>query len=129
MINIAFDFTWQRPADVNGFGWDAAGAVDDMERRLVRIDGGPFTNYQPLTEGTGLFRTFADLEATPTAVLDFVNRYGHPSYRAGHSAATGKAALLPFDAGAIFDNLSGWKEMIRRMKSLVAVWDALCQTD
>jgi hypothetical protein len=129
MLNVTFDLVWERPVGGNGFAWNDAGAVHDLERRLVRVEGVPFTNYKPLTECTGLFRTFADLSLTPVAVLDFVNRYGHPSYRAGHSAATGKTAILPFDAGAIFDDLSGWKGMIGRMKSLVGVWDALCQTD
>ena len=131
MLNIAFDFVWERPAKGNGFAWNDADddAAGDLGKRLVRVEGTPFSRYEPLKECTGLFRTFADLEATPAAILDFANRYGHPSYRDGRSERGQRAAVPPYDAGAIFDDLAGWREMIGRIKGLVAVWDALCQTD
>jgi hypothetical protein len=102
VLEVAFEFVWERPAKRKGFAWEETDAGDT---RLVRVEGAPFEHYQPLKECTGLFRTFAGLSPDPAALLGFANRYG---------------AL-----GAGWDDLALWREGIARMKALVVAWDAL----
>src|SRR5262245_35014147 len=106
MLDIVFEFTWERPTKGKGFVWEEA---DTGETRLVRVEDASFKQYEPLKECTGLFRTFAGLLPQPAALLEFANRYG--------------------DLGRGWSTLSLWKEGIARMKGLVTTWDALVAED
>jgi hypothetical protein len=99
------DFTWQRPASrKKGFTWEGTG--EDM--RLVRVPGAAFHSYQP---HPGIFRDFAGLEATPEAVLKFVNRYGTLHERLE------------------FNPFPSWRQGIQHMAKLVTLSDAVTVGD
>jgi hypothetical protein len=112
VLDVVIKFVWERPVKGKGFTWEEDGE-DPNRSRLARVEGAPFEQYQPLTVCTGLFRTFAELQPTPTAILTFANRYGAPG---------------DDNAGGLWD-FCIWKEMIGRMQFLVGAWDALSQGD
>src|SRR6266481_5800218 len=78
---IPLEFSWK--IDLGGYRWvtragkkflcpnDALERLDwpDPYDRRKRI-------YRPFNESIGLFREFAELDKTPTAICDFANRRG-----------------------------------------------------
>jgi hypothetical protein len=106
MLRLIFDqFSWQRPAvRTKGFRWEGTG--EDM--RLAPCADATFQSYQP---HPGIFRDFADLEPTPTAVLRFANRYG--ALRQNHA----------------LESFSFWQMGIYQMGLLVKLSDAVTAGD
>jgi hypothetical protein len=108
MIYFRFDaFRWQRPARrKQGFAWEGTGD----ERRLVRVAGAAFVDYDPPIT---LFRDFADLDGTAEAVLDFANRYGGLGQTKDH----------------LMDYLASWRQHIAGIRELVQLAEALDSGD
>jgi hypothetical protein len=87
-----------------------------------------FRVYWPFTEATGLFRTFADLDATPKAILTFANKYGWLSKPAVISKFR-KKPPAGADATGRGELLSDWRVNIGRLKELVSLWDMIRERD
>jgi hypothetical protein len=106
MFVLAFDeFSWQQPVSKKrGFRWEGSGAA----ARLVPRADATFQAYQP---HPGVFRDFADVEPTPTAVLRFANRYG---------------TLRPAQT---VEDLGFWQTGIQQMSNLVRISDAVRSAD
>ncbi len=94
------------PTDVGRVPHPCLVRVRDVEPRL----------YRPL-EVSGLFLRFADLDATPDGVLDFVSRYG----------ALGDGLLVrdpesPADKNMRIEPLVFWQFHAARMRALANLW-------
>jgi hypothetical protein len=102
---ICDDFTWQRPRSrTKGFRWEGTGE----DPGLICVPGAILDSYQP---HPGIFRDFASLEPTLEAVLPFANRYGTLCRRRE------------------FNTFVLWRKGIEAMKQLVALSDAVTQSD
>jgi hypothetical protein len=115
--------------------------------------------YEPLQVASGLFREVAALEASREAICDFVLEYGPLTFgelyvpldhhrklpRPPRGVLLGawksrrdlaqqrEASDWVFkwhQAGAVQgDSLAFWSKLIREMKTLVSIWDAICHRD
>ena len=134
MANALFDFSWsvtegyewltvepseaQNLNDVPGAGWVLREVPDQAAR-----------SYQPLTDATGLFRTFALAKPTKAGVLAFANEYGllgterylDPDPREVPDAMAGEQV--------VGERLSDWIAHILVMKDAVDVWDLVATRD
>lgn len=124
---------WDVPAE--GFRWvDAYSFGRDVnsvvERFLVANSSQAWRRYWPLEDTGGLFRAFADLEPTETAILEFATRYGALGVTQGIEIPTSKPTHSneeeTFDCD--FGNgerLATWIDEIQGMRHVLRVWDAL----
>jgi len=110
MLTIDLEtFVWERPKSRRkGYAWQGSG--DDMQ--LAPVPGVRFEKYRlerkkSAASAAGLFRTFADVEETPGAILEFANRFGSLRERLE------------------FCPLSVWKQQIALMRQQVQLQDAL----
>ena len=76
LLPVAFE--WRKPHKRDGFVlveqvMEGATGPEPVLRNHGRHS---FDSYEPLTDETGLFRTFADTDPTPAGCLRFANRYG-----------------------------------------------------
>ena len=133
MANQFFDFEWS--VAPGGHRWRTV-APSEEERLnrtkgagwvLVEVDSSESNDaprrYEPLRDGTGLFRTFASTAPTKKGVLAFANEYG----------LLGTTQYLdpdpqdvpdPYVEGQVVgERLSHWIEHILVMKDAVEVWD------
>jgi len=137
-------FRWSVPAQgfrlqkakVHGFLSDRApiDAVlsDDRSQWVLTTGtrlGWPFEKrwYEPLSQHTGLFRTFADLPfGDPRAILEFANRFGG-------LGISRSAHLLTSDEkpgeGSAGEALDDWGREITAMRIAVEAWDTLVRQD
>ena len=129
-------FYWRVPEC--GFEWIDAkpsafqrdGTLETVEDRYlsVKLTESRYRSYDPLQE-TGLFRTFADLNPTRSAVCEFANQYGllgsdptrdcAPSVRIQRSIGGNHFQQY---AG---ETLESWTAEHRAMRDAVALWDAV----
>ncbi|MEZ5351414.1 MAG: hypothetical protein R2762_02165 [Bryobacteraceae bacterium] len=131
MQSDVFHFVWRVPKD--GFQWIETEPVDlPTERKdWFLSDGVPIGHsslmraFHPLSE-TGLFRTFAELEARQKTILEFANRYG----RLGATIANSiRVAPHPAKPGASLlgsgESLSKWEHEIWEVRESVALLDGV----
>jgi hypothetical protein len=117
-------FRW---VDAYSFGRDANSVV---ERYLVASSSQAWRRYWPLEDTPGLFRTFADLEPTETAILEFANRYGALGVTQGIEIPAGKTSSSSEEETFDFDfgngeRLTTWIDEILGLRHVLRVWDAL----
>jgi hypothetical protein len=141
-----FQFTWPVHGD---HGWIEGKLLNDVlsgirskpDAYLVPFTGTGARLVKPL-EATGLFRDFAQLEKTETAMLTFANDYGmlaagsdvilvSPPHFAQHSIATytrvrekQSLKIIPLAESSDF-----WANQINAMHRAVQLWDAVSSTD
>ena len=125
---------WDVPSE--GFRWANAypfgrDASTPVERFLVPNPTQAWRRYWPLEDSPGLFRAFADLEPTESAILEFANRYGALGISQGIEIPADKAAAhspeeetFDFDFGN-GERLAFWADEIVGLKHVLRVWDAL----
>jgi hypothetical protein len=115
---------------------DAAGPFL-AERAPCPGDVEVYRVYRPFSEYTGLFRDFADVQATHAGVLAFANRHGNLGFsRTIDPKDLPKGAVLGF-GGTIAkpghsvpaEAFRDWVLQIRAMKKAVGAWDAVAQRD
>src|SRR5271167_2335670 len=126
---IPVEFSWK--IDSGGYRW-----VGQSRKRflcpsdaLERLDWpDPYDRgkriYRPLDESTGLFREFAELDATPTAICDFADRRGQLNTSANIQVRTKFGERIVH--GESFED---WKKEITDLKLAVNLWDAVTARD
>ena len=117
------------------------------------------TAYEPYREASGLFREVASLEPSRDDIREFVRQYGPltfgqlfvpvdlerrlprppkgvslDAWRVNQRSPKGIEALTWVDkwnkSGVVQgDSLAFWCQLIRELKTYVAVWDAICQRE
>lgn len=75
--------------------------------------------YNPLAE-SGLFRTFADVEPSETAVLAFANTYGLLGGEITQQTCLERGGKMLLAAG---ETLDAWTNEIQQMAGLVTLWE------
>lgn len=84
-----------------------------LERR--RADGAE-RRYRPLSDETGLFLMFAQLEPTQAGILSFATQYG---------LLGGRAEIRVAGTEQVGELLHVWVEEIKAMRGVVGLWDAV----
>lgn len=82
--------------------------------------------YAPLTDEPALFRTFADLPATPEVIVAFADRYGMLG------GAVVRRFLVPDsdEIGiGIGEPIEAWRDAIRDIRRVVQTWDRARESD
>ncbi len=119
---IPVEFTWR--VDKGGYRW-----IDSSGKRylcpaeaLDRFDwpdpyGIGQRTYSPLTERTGLFREFAGLKLTESAIRDFANQYGQLD------AANIQVHTNFGERFVRGETLDDWSNEIAEIKLAITLWD------
>jgi hypothetical protein len=117
-------FRW---ADAYSFGRDVNST---LERFLIANSSQAWRRYWPLEDTPGLFRSFADLETSEAAILEFASRYGALGVAQGIEIPAAKhddsdhEETFDFDFGN-GERLSLWVDEILGLRQMLKVWDAL----
>jgi hypothetical protein len=122
-------FEWERPAEPHCFAVvhsdgspltaeemqkeipTVAKAYSTDDLLLVTRSDAAFEEYEPLTEETGLYRTFAYLEPTPAFCLAFASKYG------------------PLSVLGAQESLCVWKMVIQQLQYMMRFYDAVSSWD
>lgn len=126
---IPLEFSWK--IDLGGYRWVTQAGKKFLcpSDALERLDWpDPYDRrrriYRPLNESTGLFREFAGLDTTPTAIRDFANRRGQLNASANLAVRTRFGLRMVHG-----DSFEDWKTEITDLKLSVNLWDAVTARD
>jgi hypothetical protein len=122
-------FKW---VDAYAFGRSVSSSVERFLAPKAKASQG-WRRYWPLVDSIGLFRAFADTEATESGILEFAEKYGALGLAQDIEIPSDTDRVRdagPLEAGFEFDfgkgeSLSVWVDEILGMKHVLKVWDAL----
>jgi hypothetical protein len=128
MSLINGNFLWPVPASVDWHWGVPSSCGEEIDTRRSRTQvlvahGANKSEYAPLREATGLFRNFAETEATADGIRSFALRYG---MLGGSCSAT---FSLDDGGSATGEGLPFWMSEISDMSSTVTLWDMVRTTD
>ena len=133
MANALFDFSW---SVAKGYEWLTVEPSEvqspDPPRAawvLREVPDQAARSYQPLTDATGLFRTFASARPTKAGVLAFANEYGLLGTRKYLDPDPQEVPDALAGEQVVGERLSDWITHILVMKDAVDVWDLVATKD
>ena len=126
MANALFDFSW---SVAEGYEWFAPSKAERLSDApgagwvLREVPNQAARSYQPLTDATGLFRTFASAKPTKAGVLAFANEYGLLGTERYLDPDPREVPDALATEPVVGERLSDWIAHLLVMKDAVEVWD------
>jgi hypothetical protein len=104
--------------------WQDLGAAQPTEAPVLFPDATlHWRRYAPMEEYPVLYRTFAELDASPESLLGFANTYGLLGLWG--NVWPGSTTTMPVHGEAV----AHWEEAMRDMRDALLVWDVLQRHD
>src|SRR5215468_3609094 len=105
--------------------WQDFGASEPVQAQVLFPDSTlHWRRYAPMQETPVLYRTFAELDASPEGLLGFANAYGLLGLW-GNVWLGDTPTAMPVHG----ESLAHWQDCIRDMREAVMVWDVLQRHD
>ena len=128
MANELISFEWEvyegGYRTISGERQKGGRVEDALIEDLSLVKPAEYRCYSPLTEHTGLFRTFATTALTSQGIKAFADAYGLLGI-ALHYRVFDEP---PFDRGGDAEPLEDWRSAIVTMKAALDLWDMLRKT-
>ncbi len=117
----SFEFAWpveQEHRWIEAAPFDLQTGVVGSKGKYL-IGTGAASIYKPLESASGLFKNFVRVEAKPTALQAFTDKYGMLGI--GETVVLRKGAPVIFDA----ESYDSWTEEMASLRRAVQLWDAI----